>query len=93
MKSVVGIGLIAVLSFFIIIFLIRMIKDKNAVVRVIGYLIILSLLVMVLNNIVLQYFFNVKLFQNEKCNMFKYFLIWYLLVAFFIYLLGNNMKL
>ncbi len=62
MKSVVGIGLIAVLSFFIIIFLIRMIKDKNAVVRVIGYLIILSLLVMVLNNIVLQYFFNVKLF-------------------------------
>lgn len=62
MKSVVGIGLIAVLSFFIIIFLIRMIKDKNAVVRVRGYLIILSLLVMVLNNIVLQYFFNVKLF-------------------------------
>lgn len=62
MKSVVGIGLIAVLSFFIIIFLMRMIKDKNAVVRVIGYLIILSLLVMVLNNIVLQYFFNVKLF-------------------------------
>ena len=62
MKSVVGIGLIAVLSFFIIIFLIRMIKDKNAVVRVIGYLITLSLLVMVLNNIVLQYFFNVKLF-------------------------------
>ena len=62
MKSVVGSGLIAVLSFFIIIFLMRMIKDKNAVVRVIGYLIILSLLVMVLNNIVLQYFFNVKLF-------------------------------
>ena len=62
MKSVVGIGLIAVLSFFIIIFLMRMIKDKNAVVRVIGYLITLSLLVMVLNNIVLQYFFNVKLF-------------------------------
>lgn len=62
MKSVVGIGIIAVLSFFIIIFLMRMIKDKNAVVRVIGYLIILSLLVMVLNNIVLQYFFNVKLF-------------------------------
>ena len=62
MKCVVGIGLTAVLSFFIIIFLIRMIKDKNAVVRVIGYLIILSLLVMVLNNIVLQYFFNVKLF-------------------------------
>lgn len=57
MKSVVGIGLIAVLSFFIIIFLMRMIKDKNAVVRVIGYLITLSLLVMVLNNIVLQYFF------------------------------------
>ena len=62
MKTAVGIGLIAILSFFIIIFLIRMIKDKNAVVRVIGYLIILSLLVMVLNNIVLQYFFNVKLF-------------------------------
>lgn len=62
MKSVVGIGIIAVLSFFIIIFLMRMIKDKNAVVRVIGYLITLSLLVMVLNNIVLQYFFNVKLF-------------------------------
>lgn len=62
MKLIVGIGLIIVLSFFIIAFLIRMIKDKNAIVRVVGYLIILSLLVMVLNNIVLQYFFSVKLF-------------------------------
>lgn len=61
MKTAVGIGLIAILSFFIIIFLIRMIKDKNAIIRLIGYLVILSLLMIVLNNVVLQYFFSVKL--------------------------------
>ena len=61
MKTAVGIGLIAILSFFIIIFLIRMIKDKNVIIRLIGYLLILSLLMIVLNNVVLQYFFSVKL--------------------------------
>ena len=56
-----GIIAVIVIGIIIMVLLLKMIKDKNAIVRVTGYLITIAILMMVLN-VVLNYFFNLKLF-------------------------------